>query len=526
LYTRRLDQAQTVELAGTERAFAPFFSPDGQWVGFYADSKLKKISVNGGAAITLCAAEDYAHGAAWGDDGNIIASLEGAGPLSRIPAAGGAPVRITELDRARVEITHRSPQVLPGGKAVIFTAHTVPNIGFDDASIEAVSLPDRRRKTLQRGATFGRYLSSGHLVYVNRATLFAVGFDPDRLELRGEPVPLLQRVAYSTRSGTAQLDCSRTGTLMYRTGAADGGLVTVQWLDAAGKTQLAIAKPGGYGAPALSPEGQRLALLVTESASRELWVYDLRRNTNTKLTFDGTLKSSPVWTPDGRFIVFCTPAGIFWARADGSGKPEPLTTSKILQFPWSFTPGGNRLAFFERGLDMRPNDIWTLPIEYDGTGLHAGKPEPFLQTPFSEMAPAFSPDGRWLAYQSNESGNYEVYVRPFPGGAGRRQISNDGGRFPRWSHSGRELLYQADDRIMVSAYTANGDSFVAEKPSPWTGKSLPSNLTFGSTFDPAPDGKRLVVLVPSERPEDQPSRNHVVFLMNFFDELRRRTQAR
>jgi serine/threonine-protein kinase len=276
LFTRKMDQPKAVELAGTEGAFAPFFSPDGQWVAFFATGKLKKISVEGGSAVALCDATNVPQGGSWGEDGNIIATLNTNGSLSRIPSAGGAPTPVTEL--AQGETTHRWPQILPGGKAVLFTS-SASATAFDGANIEVISLSDHgadhRRKTLQRGGTFGRYLpashGTGHLVYISKGTLFAVPFDPDKLEVHGTPSPVLEEVAYSTLNGFAQFDFSRNGTLVYGSGGAAGGnLVTVQWLDAAGKTQPLLAKPGVYHRPRVSPDGQRLAF----DDGSDIWLYE------------------------------------------------------------------------------------------------------------------------------------------------------------------------------------------------------------------------------------------------------------
>ena len=288
LFTRRLDQPNATELAGTQGAYAPFFSPDGQWVAFFTAGKLQKISVEGGSAITLCNAPN-GRGGSWGEDGNIIAALSTTGGLSRIPSAGGPPTPVTDLQNG--EITHRWPQILPGGKAVLFTASTT-TAAFDAANIEVMSLADHRRKTLVRGGTFGRYLPSGHLVYVNRGTLFAVPFDVDRLEVHGTPAPVLDQVGYNAAQGSAQLDFSQTGTLIYRSGGAGGGLLTVAWLDGAGKAQPLLAKPGNYGRPSLSPDGQRLALEVTEGSGTDIWVYDWQRDTMTRLTFTGNSRRS------------------------------------------------------------------------------------------------------------------------------------------------------------------------------------------------------------------------------------------
>jgi Tol biopolymer transport system component/tRNA A-37 threonylcarbamoyl transferase component Bud32 len=527
LFTRRMDQPKTTELAGTEGASAPFFSPDGHWLAFFAAGKLKKISVEGGAAVTLCNAPSFL-GGGWGEDGNIIAALSTSGGLSRIPSVGGAPSPATEL--APGEITHRWPQILPGGKAVLFTSHTRYSGGYDQANIEVVSLADHRVKTLQRGGTFGRYMpasnEAGHLVYINQGTLFAVPFDPEKLEVRGTPSPMLEEIAYSDGNGSAQFDFSQNGTLVYRSGGAGAGLLTVAWLDSVGKTQPLLDKPGAYGRPALSPDGQRLALEVAEGSGGDIWVYEWQRDTMTRLTFDG-IDDSPVWSPDGRYIVFrATGAGMSAVRSDGAAKPQPLTQSKNAQYPFSFTPDGKRMAFNERHSGFL-SDLWTVPINGDGAGLRNGKPEIFRQTAADERWPAFSPDGRWLAYASNESGTFQIYVRAFPDKGGKWQISNNGGVYPKWSRNGLELFFRTEDSpmIMVASYKTKGDSFVAEKPRVWSERKIANTGPTGNNYDLAPDGKRFAVLMPVEAPEAQQAQNHVVFLLNFFDELRRKVPA-
>jgi len=459
LFTRRLDQLKATELAGTQGAFSPFFSPDGQWIAFFSPGKLQKISVEGGSATTLCDAPNGV-GGSWGEDGNIIASLNRIGGLSRIPSAGGPPTPVTDLQNG--EYTHRWPQILPGGKAVLFTANATAT-GFDGANIEVMSLADHRRKTLVRGGTYGRYLTSGHLVYVNRATLFALPFDVDLLEVHGTPAPVFGQVGYNAVDGSARFDFSQTGTLTYRSGGAGGGLLTVVWLDGAGKVQPLLAKRGNYGFPSLSPDGQRLALGVTEGSGADIWVYDWQRDTMTRLTFTGTA-GNPIWSPDGRYIVYRTTEGMSVTRSDGAGKPQPLTQSKSIQVPWSFTPDGKRLAFFEPSSGTG-FDLWTLPLESDSAGLAAGKPEVFLQTPADERYPCISPDGRWIAYSSTESGTNQVYVRAFPDKGGKWQISNSSGGIPMWSRNGHELFFETlDNHIMVAAHTVKGDSFVTDKP--------------------------------------------------------------
>jgi DNA-binding winged helix-turn-helix (wHTH) protein len=267
LFTRRLDQAEATEFPGSEGAQVPFFSPDGQWVGFFAGGRLNKVSLQK-RQVVLLGDGSLENGGSWGEDGNLIVGFNFH--LARISSAGGKPTPLTEL--APGEMVHRWPQILPGGKAVLFSAYR-SLAGLDGATIEIVSLRDGRRKTLLRGGTWGRYLASGHLVYVNNGTLFAVPFDSDRLEVRETPTPVLEDVAYSAANGSAQIDFSRNGTLVYRSSKAGSGLVTVQWLDESGATQPLLPVPGNYMSPTLSPDGSRLAL----TSAGDVWVYQLGR---------------------------------------------------------------------------------------------------------------------------------------------------------------------------------------------------------------------------------------------------------
>jgi len=515
LFTRRLDQPNAVELPGTDNAVAPFFSPDGQWVGFFS-GKLNKISVEGGAVVPL--ADVPFTGASWGADGNIVVGGGLNSGLARVPESGGTPAPLTQL--ATGELAHVDPQLLPGGKAALFLVFgTAPDV--DKATIEAVTLADRRRKVLVRGGTSPMYLPSGHLIYVNKGTLFAIPFDPDRLETRGAAVPVLDDVEHNPLSSQAlALSFSHAGTLIYRRGAGGGSagaVMTFQWLDRAGKKEPLLAKPGLYSSPRLSPDGKRLALMLTDGANQDIWVYDPQRDSMTRLTFGGMHNDVPVWTPDGRNVVFYSLGnGIMWTRADGAGQPQRLFETKSFMIPWSFTPDGKRLAYMESGVSLG-----TVAIEDQNGQLKAGKPEPFLQTNFSAAEPTFSPDALWLAYVSNESGKNEVYVRAFPpsasGQGGKWQISNAGGLDPRWSRTSHELMYQSGDQLMAVSYTVQGDSFVADKPRVWIDK-----LGGGTQWDMAPDGKRALVRVPVAAPEAPKTEHTVVFLENFFDELRRR----
>jgi Tol biopolymer transport system component len=518
LATRLLDQAQATLLPGTEDGRDPFFSPDGQWIGFTAGGALKKISVQGGAPVTVgVGARTFLRGASWGKDGNIIAAFGTGVSLSRIPAAGGPLEAITKLGPN--EITHRWPQVLPGGDAVVFTAS--PSGVLDNANIEAFSLKTGQVKILQRGGYYGRYLPGGYLVYVHQGVLFGMRFDAARLEVRGAPTPLVEDVAANPFGGGGQFDFSSTGTLVYAAGKGAAQRWQMAWLDSSGKTRP-LGAPGAFVNPRLSPDGRKLAFAVDAT---DVYVHDLERDAPSRLTFTGHA-NIPVWTPDGNHIVFQSASNdynLYWIRSDGAGDPQRLLESQNNLFPSSFSPDGRRLAYMESNPETGL-DIWTLPLDItDPDHPKAGKPEPFLRTSAAETSPRFSPDGRWITYRSNESGNNEIYVRPFPAGSGGKwQISSGDGLYALWANNGRELYYETtDNRIMVVDYSVNGTSFVAGKPRLWSDKQL--FYTGASNLDLAPDGKRFVVFtLPETAASGEKGTVHVTVLENFFDEVRRR----
>ena len=527
LYTRLLHQNQVTPLSGTENAGSPFFSPDGQWIGFAADNKLKKIAVEGGAAVTLCEAT-AARGASWGDDGNIIVALNNSGGLARVPSAGGAPTPVTKLKQG--EATHRWPQVLPGSKAVLFTAGNAGQ--YDEAAMEVLVVRTGEQKIVHRGGFSPRYVASAdgpdHLIYLHESTLFATPFDLTRLVVTGAPVPVLEDASSTTAAG-GDFAFSQTGTFVYLTGqgGAQSGW-SISWLDNSGKTQPLQAPRGRYSSQRFSPDGKRLAFsMVNGQGAADIWVKDLDRDTPSRLSFLQGLNGHPVWTPDGKHIVFESQSanpGLYWTRSDGSGEAQRLTDGKLREIPCAISPDGKRLAFQRSGVGGS-QDIFTAPIEGDSAHPRLGNPELFLGTPFVEVYPQFSTDGRWLAYVSNESGTMEVYVRPFQGPGGRWQISTGGGFLPIWSRNGRELFFEtSDQRIMVTGYTASGDSFAAGKPRLWSEVRLRPLGTLPN-YDLAPDGKRFAAILSSGDAAGEKALTHLTFLLHFFDELRRRAPS-
>jgi serine/threonine-protein kinase len=461
-------------------------------------------------------------GGSWGDDGHLVvgSGFPGTAGLVRIAAGGGTPSPILTL--ARGELFHSFPSLLPGRKAaLIATVNTPPTI--ETTNIDIVSLEDGRRKTLVRGGTSPRYLPSGHLLYAGRAGMFAVPFDLATWETRGAAVPIFADAVLDPVTGGAQFDVSQD-TLVYRKkpiGAASATM-HVQWVDGTGKREALLGKPGLYaGPPRLSPDGRRVAVAIQDGASADIWVYEPQREQMTRVTFGGATYRNPVWSRDGRFIIFGSMSGgLWWTRADGAGQPRGLLSAgRGFHFPTSLSPDGTRLAFVQ--IAAGNPQIWSVGVSEDHGVLKAGTPSQFLTTPHHDGDAVFSRDGRWIAYDSNESGRVEVYVRPFsqsgPGNENRIQISNSGGFGPGWSPNGRELFYHNGQQIMVVGYRTTDGSFFAEKPRVWA-----DNVGGSWGLDVSPDGRRLAIMLPTT-PHDSPRQDHtIVFVQNVLDELRRR----
>jgi serine/threonine-protein kinase len=537
LFIRKLDQLQAAALAGTENAASPFFSPDGQSIAFFAGGQLKKVSVTGGAAIALCEATQ-GRGGTWTDDDTIIFSPSGVGRavLLRISAAGGTPAVFGTPDSATAQLW---PQALPGGKGVLYTAHSAA-AGFDTANLVVTPMAGGASTIVVRGGYYGRYVPSGlgspkrdggHLVYMRQGTLFAVRFDLDRLETVGQAVPAIEGLAANSfTTGGVQLAVSSESTMVYVPGAAETTAGNpIDWMTHDGKTSVLRAAKANWSNPRFSPDGQKLALDIFDGKQRDIFVYEWARNTLTQLTFDAGQDRMPVWTPDGQRIVFQSdrdkPAisNLYWVNADGTGKATRLTDSSEVQVPLSWHPGGKFLVFTAVH-NATQTDLMILPMEGDAArGWTPDTPTVFLSTPATEFVPMFSPDGRWIAYASNEAGGaFDVYVRPFPGPGGVWRVSTEGGVYPHWSPTAHELLFvnQTQNRVMVASYAVSGDSFRADTPHVWSPTSL-TNLGANINYDVHPDGKRLALA--AARDQASVVQDKVVFIFNFFDYLRRLT---
>jgi len=529
LFVRRLRELQASPLPGTQGARNPFFSPDGDWIGFFAGGKLKKVATVGGAVVTLCNAEN-GRGGDWGEDGTIIFSPNNTPmvTLFRVSAAGGTPEPVSTLGPD--EATHRWPQIIGGGKAVLYSAAR-SQTAWEEGWIVVQPLPAGMSKIVLRAGYFGRYLPSGHITYVHEGTLFAVPFDLDRLEVTGKSVPVLENVGASPDvTGGGQVAFSRGGTLVYSTGVRQSLDAPLVWMTRDGKTTPLRPAAVNWANPSFSPDGRTLVMYINDGAQSDVWTYEVARDTLSRLTFDAGKDVAPIWTADGRRITFTSNRGdknalnIYWQRADGTGQPQRLTDSKNNQTPVSWHPSGKFLAFFEQ-VSQKRYDLMILPMEGDeSAGWKPGTPTVFLSTPFSEQFAVFSPDGRWLAYHSDESGRPEIYVRPFPGPGGKWQISADGGVLPRWSRARNELLFEGpDDRLMVASYKTQSDTFVPDKPRVWSPRPF-GGRDIGWDFELHPDGERAVV-APVPDAVAPVKQDKVVFVFDFLDDLRRATSS-
>jgi serine/threonine protein kinase/Tol biopolymer transport system component len=510
IYLRAMDSLESKAIPSTEGGVNPFFSPDGQWVGFFAGGKLKKISVNGGAALTL-GDVSIPLGASWSSQAMIAFTPASAGALQLVSEAGGAPQPLTRL--GTTEVNQRWPDFLPGGKAVLFSAGATTT-NWNNAQVAVQPLGAGERRNLIQGATHPRYAPSGHLIYAQGGNLMAVPFDSQRLTVTGSAVPVAEGVRESPVTGAAQYSFSKTGSMVYIAGDIQSAQRRLVWVSRNGTEQALAAPARTYVFPRLSPDGGRVAVSIEEQDTQS-WLYDVSRETLTRFTFGGSTNYDAIWTPDGKRIAFQSnregPVNIFWQLADGSGGLERLTTSDSLQAPTSWSPDGQLIAFVEIN-PITGYDIWVLRMG-------DRKAQPFLQTPFLESSPRFSPDGRWLAYVSDESGPREIYVQPYPGPGGKWQISTEGGTEPVWNPNGRELFYRRGGKMMAVEITTQ-PSFAVGKPKLlFEGPYLPTPATF-SNYDVSPDGQRFLMLKPVEQAQAAPTQINVV--LNWFEELKQK----
>jgi serine/threonine-protein kinase len=521
IFLRSMDELEARLIPGTEEALrGPIFSPDGSSIGYFTQaSGIKRIAISGGAPVVVGEHRGGGSvGAVWGSDGTILFG-DGDG-VYRVPATGGVPELVIRSDGPNRQYLGA---LLPDGDSVLVAERRSAGADWDAAEIVAYSLSTAKRTMLTTGASV-QYLPSGHLVYALGDTLFGVAFDADTLTLSGGPVPLVQGVMRSgNQTGTANFGVSGDGTLVYLRGDLATFRNTLVWVDRSGREEPIAVPPRNYIYAQLSPDDTRVAL-DSRDEEEDIWVFDLERQTLQRLTFDPGLNRTPVWSPDGTRLAFTREVdneeAAYWQAADGSGAAERLTagvrdaTGAGVMFPSAFLPDGSGLLY-----SIGTNDLGMVSI--GGTPAEA----PLIATAANEHNPVVSPDGRWLAYQSNESGRYEIYVRPFPDvDSGRRQISTNEGTRPEWSADGKELFYYRDDSgpgaEIVAVPVELSETFRAGTPKTLFSGPYLAGQQLRGVYDVTRDGQRFLMIKRVVSESEVPAQT-IVIVENWLEELER-----
>jgi serine/threonine protein kinase/Tol biopolymer transport system component len=496
IWVRPLDAVNAYPLAGTEGGLLPFWSPDNNFIGFFADGKLKTIDAAGGAAITLADAAEP-RGGAWSSAGIIVFAPKSTGPLLKISASGGAATPATELD-AGEETAHRLPFFLPDGQHFLF-AGLVPF--RNGTTIHIGSLASPKNRVIAKADSQAIY-AQGHLLFLRGGTLMAQPFDTGSQTLRGEPVPIADHVQGGVTAAGA-FSASANGMLVFENGAASA-VQQLELYDRSGKRAGTIGEPGAFPSLQFSPDSNNIAVSVTDASSgnTDIWIYDAARGLRTRFTFDPAAENEAVWSPDGAQIVFNSSRkghfDLYRKPSNGTGTEELLYADTRDKFPLSWSPDGKALIYYTQGDPQTGLDLWILPNPL-------GKPDmarPLFRTQFNEVNGQFSPDGKWIAYESDESGRYEIFVVPFPGPGGKRQISAGGGSYPRWRRDGREIFYVGpDNRLRAAEVSFKGGTLETGEARPLF---VPVRTGIGYAYDVSADGQRFLTIGLPEQPNSQP----------------------
>ncbi len=501
LWVRRLDGSSSERLTGTENAFFPFWSPDGRFLAFFADGKLKRVDASGGPVLTICDAERGV-GGTWNRDGTIVFAPAPTSALFRVSAAGGGPVPVTKLDASRNETAHRYPVFLPDGRHFLYMAAKVSAPQEDPANwIRVGSLDGKEdRAVVNIGSNF--QYASGHLLYVKSGTLLARRFDPKRLDTQGEPVPVAQKLGLYGWQFFWPFSVSENGVLI--AGPTFATPSRLLWMDRDGKQIGVLGESGLIQSARLSPDGRRVAVVIADSGrdTSEIWIDDIATGAGTKFAFSSAHENGPVWSPDGTRLAFSSDRKApsarndVWLKSLDGSREHVLSESADDRHPEDWSPDGRYVSVgLIQARGNRNNQLWILDTREQ-------KLLPFETEARFSAASRFSPDGRWLAYASDESGRFEIYVRAFPGPGGKWQVSTAGGGYPVWSRDGKELFYLTlDNRVASVRVSSSGASFSAGPPALLFALH-PAAYPGPAPFDVSPDGKRFLV---NSLPADQGS---------------------
>ena len=530
---RALDQFDAVPIGGVGRRRGPFFSPEGRWVGYSDGVSLLKVPITGGPPVTICKLAGLPRGASWGVDGTIVfaTNVDQTG-LFRVAAEGGTPETLTTPDAAKGERLHEWPEILPGGRAVLFTIYRVGETLDENTQVAVLDLATRQWKVVIPQGSNARYTPSGHLVYAVAGSLRAVRFDLDRLEVRGEFVPVIDHVLRKNPggqpgAGAADFSVAGSGTLVYVEGGPVGPVrtLTLVWVNRNGREEPITAPPRAYFYARLSPDGARLALDVREQQS-DIWIWDFARQNLQPLTNDASSNRLPIWTPDSKRVAFSAERdgveSVYWQAFDGAGPMERLSSGTQGQGPMAFSPDGKQLVI-STPAGRGPFDLGRIDMSTP-----ARTTTMMLHSSWNETNAEISPDGHWLAYQSNESGQDEVWVRPFPNvETERHQVSRGGGTRPLWSRTGRELFYYLEPGTIMAVPVRLGADFTPEAPQLVVKGLYARPPASGRHYDVSGDGQRFLLFKEAPTTDGQKATApeiHVV--LNWTEELKRQVPTK
>ena len=520
LYLRDINNLVSTKIAGTDNALSPFFSPDGNWIAYFIDSRLIKISTTGGSETTLDDKILVNRGGSWGNNGEIIFPEGTIAGLSKVSETGGKVTSVTEIDSANGIRSHRWPQYISEFSTVIYTVGTFDSPDYyEDSNIEAFNLKTGQKKIIVKGASSARYLKNGYLVYSHSGILYAEKFDINNFEAKGLPIPVIQNISGDVTSGAMNYSISDNGTLVYFPGNIESGNRLLVKINDKGEITDLNAPPNIYLEPRISPDGKKIAVVIAKGKDYDIWIFDIQRKSLRKLTFGGNNRT-PTWSPDGKRIAYWRltekfESGVFIRSADGSDAPLQVYTTKNRTYIDSWSSDSKYLILDDAGGAFASHHLMALQLFGERKVIYLFTPDKGHPSGNPSIS-ALSPDGKWLAYRSSESGQDEIYVRTFPKGAGKWQISNGGGDEPHWSPDGKAIYYSNDNKMMMVPVSTD-PTFSPQNPVVVFTGYVRLNIDSGLTFDISPDGKYFI----STKANKSENLEKITVVANWFPEIER-----